>query len=805
MLFAVTVALILTMSMFMISTPDANAAVNIDTFAYVMLAPDVVQVDNTLVVEYRIDKVAQGAIDTAGHFNGTSVTITKPDGSTEVRENLVMDATSGGWFMYTPTSLGTYKFKMNFPAQWVNGSAFGVPFQNYYKASVSSEVSLTVQEEPIPGYDKSPPLPTDPWTRPIYAENKGWWQVADNWLMRNYDHPNRGFCMTNAVAPYSAAPNSAHILWTKPIIFGGIGGGQFGDADYYTGLSYEQFYIPLVLEGRIIYTEHGTTTTTAFGTRVLDLYTGEDIMYLNNTDIMFAQVLRIDNPNEHGLLAYLWALSPTVPQVAGNNTLNMYDAFTGRQILTVTNVTWGGLGGFNGGPTAFGPKGEILSYSFGGPTTDRRLIAWNSTKAISSRVGIDVWSPAYLGVIDGSMGIQYNVSVPYVAGMSISTTGEGYILAQARDTTVFPYNSTDMAFDQADGSVVWTKFRNNVYQAFFAQASSIHEGIYVVRTEDRMTTIAYSIETGEQLWETDPLPNGWGIFEYQRDIAYGKVYTTGYTGAVRAYDATTGDLAWTFDMGSAGYETPYGVWPTYHGFTIADEKLFFSADEHSSDTVLWRGSKLWALNTTDGTEVWSISGMLRNPVVADGLLTAINSYDGQVYTFGKGPTATTVTAPMTSVQVGQDFTITGTVTDQSPGQAGTPAISDEDMAAWMEYLHMQKAVPADAKGVTVKLTAIDPNNNLIEIGEATSDMNGNFGFTWTPEVPGLHQIIATFAGSNSYGSSHASTYLTSVEAPLASPTPPPLTLPPTETYIGVGTGLIIVAIAIVGFLVLRKH
>jgi len=258
-------------------------------------------------------------------------------------------------------------------------------------------------------------------------------------------------------------------------------------------------------------------------------------------------------------------------------------------------------------------------------------------------------------------------------------------------------------------------------------------------------------------------------------------------------------------MGKAGYETPYGVWPSYNGFTIADGKIFVTNDEHSSDTVLWRGSKLYAINTTDGTEVWSISGMLRNPVVADGLLTAINSYDGQVYTFGKGSTATTVTVPMTSVQVEQGFTITGTVTDQSPGQPGTPAISDEDMAAWMEYLHMQKVLPADAKGVTVQLTAIDPNNNLIAIGEATSDMNGNFGFTWAPEVPGLYQIIATFAGSDSYGSSHASTYLTSVEAPPASPTPPPLTLPPTETYIGVGTGLIIVAIAIVGFLVLRKH
>lgn len=797
MLFAV--ALLLTMSLFM-SIPANAAVVNIPTYSYVLVAPDVAQIGTNVVVEYRIDKVARGALDLSGHFNGTSITITKPDNSTEVMQNLPLDATSGGYFVYTPASLGTYKFKMNFPGQWVNGTDMAGSFTYFYEASVSKEAPLTVQQEAIPGYDKSPLLPTDYWTRPIYGENKGWWQVADNWLMRDYDHPNRGFCMTCAFAPYSSAPNSAHILWTKPIIFGGIAGGKYGDADYYTGLSYEQFYTPLVLEGRIIYTDHGPTTTNAFGTRVLDLYTGDEIMFLNNTDIIFAQILRIDNPNEHGLLPYLWSSSGP----GTNATLTMYDAFSGRQILTVTNVTWGGLGGFNGGPTTFGPNGEILSYSFSGSGANFKLICWNSTKAIYSRGAIDTWSPAYLGVIDGNRGIQYSVPAPYVPGLSISSTGEGYILAQTRNTDMFPYNNTDIAFDQATGNVVWTKNRSEVYQAFFAQASSIRDGMYLLRSEDKMVTYAYSIKTGEQLWVTDPLPNGWGIFEYQRDIAYGKVYTTGYTGVVRAYNGADGKLAWEFDMGKAGYETPYGVYPTYNGFTIADGKIFVSNDEHSPDSVLWRGAKLYALNTTDGKEVWSISGMLRNPVVADGLLTALNSYDGKVYTFGKGPSATTVAAPIAAVQVGQKFTITGTVTDQSPGQKGTPAISEEDMAAWMEYLHLQKALPANAKGVTVKLTAIDPNTNLVLIGEATTATEGNFGFTWAPEVPGLYQIIATFEGSNSYSTSSASTYLTAIEVPPASPTPQPLTLPPTESYV-VGTGIaIIAAIAIVGLLLYRR-
>jgi len=823
---ALILVLILSASALMAIVPTASAAVvQIDTYAYVMLSPDSAGIGQQVLVSYRIDKVRFGAIDTANHFEGFSVTISKPDGTTETKSSLDVDSTSGGWFIYTPTQVGTYKFQTHFPAQWANGTSFGVPYTYFYKASDSSQVSLTAQQNPIQGIPDNP-LPTDAWIRPINAENKGWSQISANWLMRNYDHPNRGFCMTTAVALYTSAPNSAHILWAKPIIFGGQGGGMFGDASYYTGLSYEQFYIPLILEGRIIYTEHGPTGTAPFGTRVLNLYTGEEIMFLNNTDIAFAQVVKIDNPNEHGLIAYLWSTSGP----STNSTWYMYDAFTGRQILTVTNVTWGGLGGFNGGPTAFGPKGEVLSYSFSGTGDNRRLICFNSTKAIYARGAIDTWSPTHLGTIDGSRGIEYNVSIPYIAGLSISAIGEGYILAQVRDANQFPYVLTDVAFNQATGQQLWVKNRTEIYTAFFAQPQSIRDGIYIQRDEGKMVTYAYSIQTGNQLWVTEPLPTGWGIFEYQRDIAYGKIYTTGYTGAVRAYDATTGRLAWEYDMGSAGYETVYGTWPTYNGFTIADEKIFLSNDEHSPDSVLWRGSKLYALNTTDGTLVWSIAGMMRNPAIADGLLTALNSYDGQVYTFGKGPSATTVTTPDAAIPLGTGVMIKGSVTDQSPGQKNTPAVADESMAAWMEYLYMQKPMPSDAQGVQVVLTAIDPNGNTQNIGTATTDISGNFGLLWTPPVAGQYQIKATFAGTNSYSSSYAMTYLgvgpaaatpqptatptavptvapTSTPTPTASPSPAPQPEagPSTDMYIIAAAAAVIIVVVAVAALVLRKR
>ena len=85
-------------------------------------------------------------------------------------------------------------------------------------------------------------------------------------------------------------------------------------------------------------------------------------------------------------------------------------------------------------------------------------------------------------------------------------------------------------------------------------------------------------------------------------------------------------------------------------------------------------------------------------------------------------------------------------------------------------MYMQKPMPEDAEGVTVKLTAIDPNNNFQDIGEVTTDLGGTFGKSWCPPVPGEYQVTATFEGSESYGSSFATTYF--VVDPAPSPAAP---------------------------------
>ena len=206
--------------------------------------------------------------------------------------------------------------------------------------------------------------------------------------------------------------------------------------------------------------------------------------------------------------------------------------------------------------------------------------------------------------------------------------------------------------------------------------------------------------------------------------------------------------------------------------------------------------------------------------ISDGYLVALNGYDGQIYCIGKGPSATTVSAPQLNPTLGSSVTITGTVTDQSTSGKrnaedelvfalkGTPAISDANQNAWMQYLFEQQPLPTNATGVPVSIDAVDPNGNYTHIGDVTSDITGTYGCNWTPQIPGTYHIIATFKGSASYGNSFGQTYMSVSDAtPTASPYPVTVQ-PPTETYFTISTIVIVIAIAAVGavlFIAIRKR
>jgi outer membrane protein assembly factor BamB len=341
----------------------------------------------------------------------------------------------------------------------------------------------------------------------------------------------------------------------------------------------------------------------------------------------------------------------------------------------------------------------------------------------------------------------------------------------------------------------------------------------------------YDLTTGKQIWQTDPMQQ-FDYYNSRLDTYKGLLFLDeGYGGVIEAYNLTTGKQAWNYTAQNFDLESPYGNYPL--GIScIADENglIYLTGSEHSPTQPLWRGPNLRCINATDGTEVWSTLfwGANMGPTdpsnvaLSDGILVGLNFFDNELYAFGKGPSATTVSAPQSSAIVGSVLTITGTVTDQtSSGRRnsndlydftlkGTPAISDASMKPWMEYLFQQQAKPTNATGVPVSLHAIDPNGNYIPIGDVTSDMTGAYGCAFTPQVPGTYQIVATFAGSNAYGTSSAQTYM-AVGEPATTSIPTPTTQAQSVAdayFIPAIAGLfvlVIVVLALVALSIVRKR
>jgi len=784
--------------------PAESAVLNIETRAYAWASPNPAQVGEQVVITFRIDKALANANVNRGTPTGFMITITTPNGNEEKFGPLTADSTSGSYIYYTPTQLGKYYIQVDFPGQWDNYTS---GLQRWYQPSVSEKLEFVTQEDPIEPYPFVP-LPTSYWTRPIYGENKGWFQLAGNWLEVRYDYCTSVARVTAAFAPYTSAPNSAHILWAKPIWLGGIAGGPYEDKVYYTGLVYEEPYEPIIQGGRIYYTYHDQTSTTAYGTYCLDLYTGEEIYYINRTAITFAQDFAWESPNEHGVLPYLWSVSG----FGSSQTWTMFDPNTGEQRLTVTNVP--------GGYRKMGPNGEVLTYTL--DTTNDRLIMWNSTKAIVPS-GI-TWSPAKGSTIDGSRGIEWNVSIPDFpastgSGAGIVCIDEGYILASYPFTTTgdsyvfthvaFPSDLTKDSNGQYPTSInyLWIANRTDLFRAYLPAYFNIEDDVYADYAEDTHVMHCYSIKTGKELWKTEIVnATMWTNFSYNKVVAYGKVYLNGYDGHVRAWHIANGTLAWDTWFGNSGKENAYGTYPTHNGMTVADGKLYISNDEHSPDSTMWRGSKLWCIDAETGEVLWKTGGWLRIPVISDGILTACSGYDNQIYTFGPGPSKTTVSAPQTEITLGQSVVITGTVTDQTPGPycktKDTACISDESMGEWMDYMYCQKPYPQNATGVDVVLSVIDANLNYRVIGTATSSASGVYSFNWKPDIPGMYTIIATFSGSNSYAPSSSETAAYVVES-VQEPTPtesPPSTV--EQYFLPVAAGLFVLGIIVLVLLVM---
>ena len=378
---------------------------------------------------------------------------------------------------------------------------------------------------------------------------------------------------------------------------------------------------------------------------------------------------------------------------------------------------------------------------------NNRLVMWNSSKAIISHMATSggfnnvwTWRPQGL-TMDWNAVVEWNVTINNYYGpsmQSIHRISDDVIVATTRASWAPRDYTMVIGYSAVDGHELWAVNRTgqaghiiswNTYQGMPAG-----DGVFY----------GYSLNTGAKLWgPTEPLPDAFSIYTWHARIAYGKLFVPDYGGYVHAFDVTTGEKLWSYYLGDAGYDTPYH-YPLETPLVVADGKVYTSVG-HGYSPPIFKGAKLLALDETDGSLIWDILffGDRMGMAVADGYLISYNIYDGHVYCFGRGPSATTVTADPVVSDLGSSVMIRGTVTDQSEGSKGTPAIAVEYMSEWMEYLYMQQPCPEYVEGVKVKLTAIDPNGNYKDIGYATGDSAGNYGKSWVPPLMDAHTIQHT--------------------------------------------------------------
>jgi hypothetical protein len=828
----------------------------VPVFTYITAGPDPIGVNQQLVILFWSDGVVPTAAGAYGDRWTYNVEITKPDGTKETLGPITSDPVGGGYSLYTPTQVGTYTFVAHRDEHTLTGLPLGPgetidtirgaeTVNDTYLASSSNPTSVTVQEDPIETWEEAP-LPTEFWTRPINQLSREWYTLAGNWFGRESAAHDSGWTVNGnpRLIATGPGPESPHVMWTRPIYAGGIMDARYGTHGYpavhYQGL---KLLPPIIIQGKLIYDNFNTGHSLG-GWWVVDLYTGETLDFFNTSTLTtirgrpgehgipefpsFATIYDYGSPNQHGGYPYLWKVSGvTLPEgyitEPGKQTWEMLDAYAFGSVTKIANVSDGGF-------RVYGKEGSILRYSLDTKDGVQYLRVWNSSAIPTLLAGISgsnvwQWMPYRLPVHDGNQAWSLNVSIsPPVQGDILAVREGEFVIGGTEGKNNGTYIEEGVLWALSlepgkEGTLLWSinftppetvvpdiKPHNQKHRIEVGlKGVDPESGVFIFSEAATLRRWGYSMETGERLWgPTEPEP-AMNWYDNMPDLVYeGKLISYGLSGVVTAYNITTGDIIWKYTAKGVGYESPFINDPLSLN-CIADGKLYFTSSQHSPQTPLWRGSYLRCINASNGAELWKISnwgnaieaqgqGKIEGGVIADGFFVGLNLYDAQIYCIGKGPSATTVTGPETTIPLGEEVLIKGAVTDVCAGakqlvEEGKldmiPAISDADQQAWMEYLYEDQGMPTNAEGVEVVITTLDPNGNTYELARTTTDMSGTFGCAVDPPVPGKYKIMATFEGSDSYYGSSATTYINVGEAPSpAQPIEPESTGPestePTE-------------------------
>jgi hypothetical protein len=490
-------------------------------------------------------------------------------------------------------------------------------------------------------------------------------------------------------------------------------------------------------------------------------------------------------------IEYTGLTTPAVPGATEQASAGASLVALGRTTLAKIN-TWTGAvtleRSIESGSHSYYHNGYVLTCQDlgSGAEPDRyRLVNWTtfgSSSDFDSRIESNITWPFTRSL---SPGMAFDFEAGYAAN-----TGPYARPAGPGDTDVTPpevgatirVRITSASVET--GEVKWSELVDitpfDAMQAYCAD----HGKIAVVLQDG--TWRAYDLETGDLAWVSERMDYPWdatGFGSYGAASAYGLLFRFAYSG-IYAFDWTNGEIAWKYEATAPDqYETPYYgrndtvVYPFDGTGWIADKKVYAVNTEHTPTAPITRGWGVHCVDAMTGDLVWKMTmpsggvggGISGTPggisAIVDGYMV-VSSLEGYMYVFGKGKSEATVTASPKTVAKGSQVLIEGTVLDQSSAQPDTPCVSKESMTTQMEYLHMQfpiGGIEGDAviTGVPVSLSAVDESGNHVEIGTTTTNgYFGTFAYAWTPPDEGTYEIIATFAGDDSYGSSGAATAVT---------------------------------------------
>ncbi len=475
----------------------------------------------------------------------------------------------------------------------------------------------------------------------------------------------------------------------------------------------------------------------------------------------------------------------------------------------------------------------IVDGSISNPANPLSRYDWNySIPLYNTLTANQLGNTSVLAVFPNNMMLLRVGAYPVLADAS-TTAGVSATNNAISFTTPYTYYGINLNASKGTiGTTLWSNTLNappgNVTVTFGGADPTV--GVFVEGTKETMQWTGYSLANGAKLWGPVGNQSPWDyygnpIYDYASgQVAYGKLYSSGYGGIIYTYDLKTGNLLWTYGDGGlgnstrSGFYTPYGGYPTFIN-AVGGGVLYLVTTEHTIETPVYKGALERAINATDGTEIWQLSGYTgefsaMSYGIADGFATWFNGIDNQIYIVGRGSSATTVNAPNAALAFGTPVVITGTVTDTSSGTKqnapaadfphGVPVSSDASMKDWMGYVYQQKPIPTNFTGVQVTIGVIDSNNNTRAIGTATTDASGMFSLTWTPNIEGNYTVFANFPGTNGYWPSYAESAFNVMPTAAASPTQVPTSSSAsmTNTYVLASAIAIIIVIIIIGALIL---